>query len=251
MTTAVVLGFLGQWIWTGADAAVYRETHADEPQLAPAVFVATFSWNAGAGALERRLANVPTIAGEGAEIVLVVRFDDSVHAAWSSPDAVVREAGAFLADLVARSERLGVTVAEVQLDYDCPVRRLPEWSAAVRALRGGSLAGRKLWITSLPAHVADPRFGALFAGAADGHVLQLFDTGLAPSEDATTRLLEDVRAAKLPFRIGLGAFERGARTDHAGWFANLARFAREPAYAGAFVFPAGHDWLPLFPGDLP
>ncbi len=150
--------------------------------------------------------------------------------------------------------RTGVDVTEVQLDYDCPVRLLRRWASVVGILSGGALAGRTLWITSLVDHVRQPDYGDLFRGRVAGHILQVFDTGDQVLSDSPARvgLLADQQ--RMPFRLGLGAFERrlpgGRRTDHRAWFDAVRPMARSPWFRGVWVFPAGQPWVPLVRASL-
>ncbi len=240
----------GQWIWSDADLARWREARAAGPAVRPGLWVSTVRWDGGA--FRQQLARNPRELA-GAPAAAVVRFDESVHGAWAAlPDsAVARALDERLRRLLPLVERAGGRAAEVQLDYDCPVRRLPRWAAVVGALTapGGALAGREVWVTSLVAHVARPEYGPLFRPAARGHIVQLFDTGDVPSAGAADRLAAALARARMPFRVGLGAFERrgraaGARavTDHRGWFAALPALARVPGYEGVWIFPGGQAW---------
>jgi hypothetical protein len=148
---------------------------------------------------------------------------------------------------VLRSRVSNVTVRVVQLDYDAPQRALAAWARSIRFMRSRSLAGDSVWVTSLIAHMREREYGSLFRNVVDGHVLQVFDTG----EDATAvQIAEALRLtarAALPFRIGLGAFERQTRagpTNHRAWFAAVTQFAALRGYGGIWVFPAGQRWIP-------
>jgi hypothetical protein len=137
-------------------------------------------------------------------------------------------------------------VAELQLDYDCPERRLARWAGVVRALGRGPLAGRPLWVTSLPSHVRNAGYGDLFRGAVAGHVVQVFDTGERFGANALGDLAAALDAHRLPFRLGVGAFERETRTGrtaHRAWFAAAPALAESRWYRGTWVFPAGSAWL--------
>jgi hypothetical protein len=148
-----------------------------------------------------------------------------------------------------------VRLTEVQLDYDCPTRRLERWAGVVRRLSGGALAGRTVWVTSIPAHVAVQGYGRHFQGAAAGHILQVFDTGDPYSPEAASRLDRQLARHELPFRLGVGAFERelapGRLTDHRRWFEAVPRLARNPWFRGVWVFPAGRAWVQHIEPDLP
>ena len=249
----------GQWIWGDADLARWREARTARPALRPGLWVSTVRWDGAA--FQQRLARNPAELA-GAPAAVVVRFEESVHRAWAAlPDsAVARAVDERLRRLLPLVARAGGRVAEVQLDYDCPVRRLPRWAAVVRALTdpGGALAGREVWVTSLVAHVARPEYGPLFRAAVRGHIVQLFDTGDEPSAAAADRLAAALARARLPFRVGLGAFERVRRpggtaadgtTDHRGWFAALPALAAVPGYQGVWIFPGGQPWRAYLPSE--
>jgi hypothetical protein len=234
----------GAWIWTRADAHLLDRARATDPGLRAAVHVATISRRAD-GTLARSLALSPDVAGDpGQEAAALIRFDDSLHDAWSATptDAVTDAAASMVADIVARVDESAMHVAEIQLDYDAPVRALGAWAGVVHRLTEGPLHGRDVWITSIPAHVEAPSYGALFAGAGVGHILQVFDTGLDCTPAHAERLAARLVAAGLRFRVGVGGFERAAHPGaHECWRAAAAGWRGLPGYAGVWVFPAARD----------
>lgn len=237
----------GQWVWCAADRDRFVAAQRQRADLVPAVWVATIGWSESG--VTMRLAHPPTFVRDAAAVALVVRFDDSAHRAWERDSArLATEVAIKLAWLLAETERLGVRPLEVQLDYDAPVRRLQAWAAVLQRLHDGPLAGRDVWITSLPSHMAQPAYGDWMRTAVSGHILQLFDTGIAP-EDAEA-LARRTAAQRMPFRVGVGAFERasgaahGVATRHGEWMAQLPLFARQPGFSGAWVFPGGMRWSP-------
>lgn len=236
----------GQWVWSTADAARWRESRARFGDLVPGVWVATISL--AHDSVVQRLARAPHV-GTATPIAAVVRFDDAFHGAWDAmPDSVIaRTVGARLGALLATLDASAIPIREIQLDYDCPERRLGRWAAVVRALGSGPLAGRPLWITSIPVHARHDDYGDLFRGAVAGHVMQVFDTGDRPTQAALDALAADLERHRLPFRLGVGAFERTTAlgtTRHRGWFAAARRLARSEWYRGTWVFPAGRRWTP-------
>jgi hypothetical protein len=191
-----------------------------------------------------RRALSPDVAGGGREVAVVVRFDDSIHADWSegSEGRVVEAIAPLLSRILEEVDATGVLADEIQLDYDAPVRALASWATVVRALARGPLRGRDVWVTSLPAHLALVDYGAIFAGAAVGHILQIFDTGLTCTTEHAVTLGAELAAAGLRFRIGVGGFERAARPgDHECWRIEAASWRALAGYAGVWVFPAEHD----------
>ncbi|GJG85290.1 hypothetical protein tb265_04710 [Gemmatimonadetes bacterium T265] len=250
----------GQWIWSAADLARWQTAHATRPTLRPGLWVSTVWWEGGAdGGVRQRLALSPRPLA-GAPLAVVVRVDDRMHAAWlaASDSAIALQLDHALRELLRLVAATGTDVREVQLDYDCPVRRLARWAAVVRRLRAGALAGREVWITSLVAHVAQRDYGTYFRGVVSGHIVQVFDLfasggGGEPSPAAAARLAAHLDRAGLPFRLGVGAFERVLRsgdggtrlTHHRAWFALAPGLARSPWYRGLWVFPGGQPWTSL------
>lgn len=235
---------LGQWVWSRADVPIFERTRAVVPALEGAVFVATIA--AAPDGLAVRFALPPTAAGPSPSAI-VVRFDAGIHALWDAHDDewMATNASGVLATVMGRVAQAGGGAAAIQLDYDCPVRQLSRWATVVGALRmpGAALAGRSLWITSLPAHLRRADYGTLFRGVVAGHVVQVFDSGEAPDLETLTA---DLARHTMPFRVGIGAFERGTGggdTDHRRWFAAVPRFAASSWYRGVWVFPGGRAWL--------
>lgn len=227
-----------QWVWTEGDLAPLADLRAAQPDAVAGVHIATLHHHDGVVRAELSLA--PSLVDPPR--ALVIRLDDDLHPAFDalSTEALAAALCAPLSRLLTMADQRGASV-EVQLDYDAPVRLLPRWATTLRALRGGCLTSRPVWITSLVAHVQHPDYGALFAGAVDGHILQVFDTGdRAPAAAEVGRLAE---AAGLPYRWGLGAFERGDTTAHRAWFP--ATSACSGRCVARWVFPAGQPWRDL------
>jgi hypothetical protein len=234
----------GAWIWTRPDARLLEAARAAQPGLRAAVHVATIERLADGSHVSRRALSPDVAGGAGQEVAIVVRFDDSIHADWStdSEDHVVEVLAPLFARILEDVDATGVHADEIQLDYDAPVRALGSWSRVVGALAKGPLRGRDVWITSLPAHLDVAAYGALFAGVGVGHILQIFDTGRACTTETAAALATKLAAAGLRFRIGVGGFERAARPgDHECWRTQAVSWRAIPGYAGVWVFPAERD----------
>jgi len=236
----------GQWIWSERDRQIFVDSREQLPGLVPGVWVSTIDFEGGE--VRQRLA-LPPHFDDGSSFAVVVRFDDAFHLAWGQIDddgEIVRLVGQRLAALLGHVEPQG-TIAEVQLDYDCPVRLLDRWAGVVEGLTSGPLHGQSVWVTSLLAHVRRPEYGRLFRPHVDGHLLQVFDTG----DDASPATVGEIRKLAahhaMPFRLGVGAFERPLSadriTDHLSWFAAARPISDSPWYAGLWVFPAGRPYL--------
>lgn len=242
---------MGQWIWSQADEEVFLATKCKIPDLLPGIWISTIAVKNGA--ISQHLAVSPALTAQGHEAAVVVRIDDSMHALWDvkGPQRIALEIDSRLGRLMELLSAAGVQPREVQLDYDCPVRRLSAWAAVVRALSKRSLKGREVWITSLPEHLAEPMYSTWFQHVAAGHILQLFDTGLSFNGETVRMLSDRLETQHMPFRVGLGAFERvrpTGTTDHRDWFGTLSAFSEMPGYRGAWIFPGGRKWSHIYRG---
>jgi hypothetical protein len=239
---------VGQWIWSVDDSAVFEESARSVPDLVPTVWIGTIQ-GARNGRVQSQLALSPRIAGRPSAAV-IVRFEDSFTSVWGRADsAIATTVGAALRTMVSAATATGVQIVEVQLDYDCPERLLPRWSAVVARLSRDPLAARSVWVTSLVAHVRRPEYSDLFRARVAGHILQVFDTGdrMTPSYARTIERLASRQ--RMPFRLGVAAFERqlasGRVTDHRAWFAAARVMGESEWYRGLWVFPGGERWVPL------
>lgn len=240
--------FVGQWVWSLQDQKVFTESQKQIPDLAPALWVSTLSYRQGK--IEQRLALSPHLLKMNS-LALVIRLDDSLHQAWDELSAkeLAGQIDEKLKVLLALLSQADVQIREIQLDYDCPVRRLTAWSATLQKLSEGSLHGQNLWITSLVAHQQNADFGKLFRGKIQGHILQVFDTGDALSQNALEEITLRLSQQGIPFRLGLGAFERsdpaGAATENREWFATVPEISRNLFFRGLWIFPGGKTWTYL------
>ena len=181
----------------------------------------------------------------------MIRFDDDFTRLWDnqSDTAVAASVGSAVQAILSVATGAGVTITEVQLDYDCPERLLPRWAAVVRTLSRGALAGRTVWLTSLVAHVRHSDYGDLFRGNVAGHIVQVIDTGDRMSVPYARQLERMLARHRMPFRLGVGAFERqlanGATTNHREWFGAVRMMAGSEWFRGVWVFPGGSPWASL------
>lgn len=240
---------IGQWIWSETDSGLFAGTARSVNALVPTVWIGTIR-GSRAGAVQAQLALSPRIAARP-RVAVVVRFDDSFTSAWRgrSDSAVAAAVSAPLTSMLGAAASAGVTVTEVQLDYDCPERLLPRWSAVVGELSRDALGGRTVWLTSLVAHVRHRNYGDLFRGHVAGHILQVFDTGDRMSLPYAAQVERLASRQRMPFRLGVAAFERqlgmGRTTHHRAWFEATRVMARSPWYRGLWVFPGGRSWVSL------
>jgi hypothetical protein len=245
----------GAWIWTRPDARLLEEARVAQPGLRAAVHVATIERLADGSHVSRRALSPDVVRGPSHEVAVVVRFADSLHADWTpgSEIHVAQAVAPLLSRILEEVDATGVRADEIQLDYDAPVRALASWARVVGALAAGPLRNRDVWITSIPAHVEIPDYGSMFAPTGAGHILQIFDTGLACTTENASALASRLAAAGLRFRIGVAGFERTARPGaHECWRMQAASWRALPGYAGVWVFPAERDIrLSLAPFEAP
>lgn len=247
---------VGQWVWTQADVPHVTELRATRPGAVAGVHVATVQFDPGKGALTVDLSLSPAVVP--GPVALVIRLDDSVNAAWEASPALGDELDAAIGRVVSMARGAVPSFVEVQLDYDVPVRRLAEWARVLGRLRRpgregaapGALAGERLWVTSLVAHLRDPAYGATMGSVVDGHVVQVFDTGDGATDAAEVGRL--AARAGLPYRLGVGAFERAGSggapvTAHRAWFDAVEVACPAPLCEALWVFPAGRSYVALVP----
>lgn len=246
---------LGQWVWTARDSALFVASRAARPELRSGVWVATLALRGDSlvTALGR-----PIDAAMGSDAEGVIRIDDSFSALWERipGDSVAQLVTARLSrilPLIDPAPGRGGPPRTIQLDYDAPMSRLADYAQLLARLRtpgSGVLRDRSLWVTSLVAHLADPRYGERLRPWVDGHIVQLFDTGDRYYPRAAGVVLARLDRAALPFRVGLGSFERQLATGpttHRAWFALLPEASQSRWYRGCWIFPAGTPYLSSLP----
>jgi hypothetical protein len=228
---------LGQWIWTRTDLARFAESAIAHPELEAGVFIGSVTCDAASGQLTAR-AGLSAGLPESRAVTAVIRFEEGLDRCRTVNDTAHRfEAQLDSAVVVLRARARSTPLEAMQLDYDAPQRGIRAWAASVGFLRAHALRGDSVWVTSLIAQLREPEYG---------HVLQVFDTG-EPATDAQVReALRLAARARMPFRLGVGAFERElrtGRTDHRAWFGAITQFAAVDGYRGVWVFPAGNRWV--------
>jgi hypothetical protein len=239
----------GQWIWSRRDSALAESARRTIPDLRTAVWVATIA--ARGDSLTTSL-GLPLAVAADDSAELAIRIDDSFSALWErfGDDTIAARLDVRIARILALADDT-VSPRPVQLDYDCPSRFLSRYATVLGRVRRGALRSRRLWMTSLVAHVRDPSFGALFRPLVDGHIVQLFDTGDAFDDRQAAELPRLLNAQDLPFKLGVASFERrqarGSPTTHRAWFALIPRLSSSRQFLGVWVFPAGVPWLHLLP----
>ncbi len=243
---------IGQWVWTRADVARFTESAAVRPALEAAVFIGSVHCDTATKRLVARAGLSPRVL-QASPVSAVIRFEDGL-------DRCRRERGAAIHFNASLDSAVSILLTRtgdaplrvVQLDHDAAVRALAAWAATVKYLSQHALARDSVWVTSVIAHLREPAYGDLFRDVVCGHVLQVFDTGEEATDAQVNEAVRIVERARMPFRLGLGAFERETKrgvTKHRAWFESVPLFARTRGYAGLWVFPAGRRWITLLRDD--
>lgn len=133
--------------------------------------------------------------------------------------AVARE----IAAIRQRADAAGLRVEGIQIDYDCPTRRLHDYAKFFAALKRAAPRAR-ITPTVLPTWLGAPGWPAL-ARAGDGFVLQLHEIGvlldakpnqlLCRPEDAR-KAIERAARQRVPFRAALPTYASSAFYDADG-----------------------------------
>ncbi|HYP87334.1 MAG TPA: DUF3142 domain-containing protein [Polyangiaceae bacterium] len=230
----------GQWIWTARDRQLFERARVDHPALSAALLIGSFDCDGSKLRMRRGLS--PLSVGKNPR-ALLIRVEDSVNRCLNEDaDRAAQNLDDALAKLLREVKDTGASFSELQLDYDSPVSKLPRYAALLARLKRGSLRDVELWITSIPVHVEQPRYGELMRGLVAGHILQLFDTGLRCEPRRAETLRAALAAQALPYRLGYGAFERlGAPEErsHVCWQELTAAWRRDAGASGFWIFPAG------------
>jgi len=233
----------------------------------------------GLGAVGRRVVPPwPALLGTGKTLSLSVRIGTR-QALGGSVEPDLAEGLTLLRQGWAEARAAGVTVASVQVDFDCPSRLLPAYAERIAAAKRAWPEVR-VTVTTLPTWLKAPGFAQLIA-AADGWTLQLHGTerpNLAkPSplfaEAQALRWVEHAETFGRPFRLALPTYSYLACYSAAGAYLGVrAESAELPkGTARTQVLPAdpaqvvgllrrlenrrhalvlGIDWFRLpFPGD--
>jgi hypothetical protein len=239
---------IGQWIWTRTDLARFNESHGTEPSPEAAVFIGSIHCDTISHRLVVR-AGLSASEPHANAVTAVIRFENGIDRCRIAGEAPLQFAQQLDGAVsVLRQRAREAPVGAMQLDYDAPQRAIAAWAMNVAYLHAHALRSDSIWVTSLIAHLREPGYGDLFRGVVSGHVLQVFDTGEPATAARVNEALRLARRARMPFRLGLGAFERstrGGRTDHRAWFATVPQFAAIDGFRGVWVFPAGNRWISL------
>jgi hypothetical protein len=156
-----------------------------------------------------------------------------------SLDSVAKYLLDTLNGITRSAQTRGIAVEGVQLDYDCPTSRLPDYAALLRLLRP-RLGKVALSVTALPTWL-DSRAFAVLARETEYYVLQVHSLDKPTTVDAPVVLFDHrklparlARASKLrvPYFVALPTYGYQVAFDRSGRFLGLGA-ENAPALANA------------------
>lgn len=162
------------------------------------------------------------LAASGSVIGLALRINSG---------AALTEVPALAAQLVATARSNRLSVAELQLDYDCPESKLGAYRELVQSVRR-RLAPTPVTITALPSWLRQPAFSNLVA-ATDGFVLQVhsLDASLQLCDgELARRAVARAGLSGVPFRVALPTYGHVVATDRDGRVLGIASEASIPSW---------------------
>jgi len=139
--------------------------------------------------------------------------------------------------IVTTARGQGVTLSELQVDFDCASSKLAGYAEWVKVLRA-AVAPTKLVFTALPDWLARQDFSSL-AHAADGYVLQVHSVEKPAGIEADFKLCDPKRSWEwiaratqmgVPFRVALPTYGYRLAFDESGNFFGLAAEGVSPSW---------------------
>jgi hypothetical protein len=206
------------------------------------VLLAEVAWEKPAVAAAPLLPRLTRVAADWSALATVPRLGLALRinahpGPFSNSDATARALTTLARELLATAADHGVTVAELQIDFDAATAKLAGYRLWLSALRDAA-APVPVVFTALPAWLRSDDFPAL-ARTTGQYVLQVHSLTrpagatsaftLCDPGDARTAI---ERAARLgvPFRVALPTYGYTLAFDPAGRFAGLSAEGPEPAW---------------------
>jgi hypothetical protein len=149
---------------------------------------------------------------------------------------------------LAAAHAAGLTVTQVQVDFDCPERLLSAYAERLQAFKR-SAPGLAVTITALPSWLSAPGGGTLLKSV-DGFTLQVHATQRPKAQEparlvsarAALRWIAQAEAlGRRPFRVALPTYAYVACYARAGTFLGVRAESRE--------LPAGTAFTQLMPAE--
>lgn len=218
------------YVWQRAWTAPVRDavaTHArDFRQLS--LLAAEVTWQNNEPQVVRVPLDYATLRQAGAPVSLALRVGP-FPGPFAANDKVTLFLGDVAATLVQRAKTNGVSVSELQVDFDCATSKLDGYHVWLEAIQR-RVAPLPVTITALPSWLRSSAFKRL-AQAATNYVLQVHSVERPASFEAPFTLCDPVgaqraveRAARIgvPFRVALPTYGYVLAFDKAGKFLGLS-----------------------------
>jgi hypothetical protein len=221
------------------DAEVAAALRAFQPEIDGAcVLAAEAGWKNGKIDVVRPTVDFRALATLEKPVGLALRIT-AFSGRFSEDDAATTALVALARERIAAAKAEGLTVSELQVDFDCAESKLAGYRGWLRALRKG-IAPVPLVFTALPVWLKHADFEPL-ARAADGYVLQVHSLERPTGPQATFALCDPVRAMAwarqadvigVPFRVALPTYGYVLAFDAAGKFIGMAAEGPRRAWPG-------------------
>jgi hypothetical protein len=179
-----------------------------------------------------RLVRVPlddSLRGSGKPVGVALRVS-TFSSRFAEEPGIVRLLQGLTRDVAAEARAKGISLSEIQIDYDCPESKLDDYRGLLPGLRAAA-APVPLTFTALPSWMGQRRAFSLLIEAADGYVLQVHSLKAPADPKSEFRLLKPGearawvnRAARFgqPFRVALPTYSYVAAFDPQGKLLGLS-----------------------------
>ena len=155
-------------------------------------------------------------------VSLVVRIYP-FKGSFATDGAIYQSVRSTIEDVLKTATKAGVECHEVQIDYDCPEKKLSEYRLWLRDLKKLILP-RSLVFTMLPTWLNRPYDFSRLCTEADGFVLQVHSLEILDGDelhnlcdpDKARRWVNSAKAFGLPFEVALPTYSSQAGFDPTG-----------------------------------
>ena len=191
------------------------------------VLAAEIEWRQGRPRVVRVPIDYDALCGIELPIGLALRIGPFAGP-FDESDATASQLASLAAELLRTAADAGLTVRELQVDFDCAQSKLDGYRRWITAIRRGT-ASHSLVITALPSWLREPAFRRL-AGSTDGYILQVHSLERPSGVDAPMTLCDPIAARAavdtaatvgVPFRVALPTYGYVVAFDREGRFLGL------------------------------
>ncbi len=194
-------------------------------------------WKGSQPEITRVAVDYRALRDAGASIALALRIGP-YSGPFAANDSVTRLLAGLSAEIVAEAASNGLTLDELQIDFDCAESKLAGYRLWIDAIRG-RVEPTPVTITALPSWLKQRSFRRLIE-ASDGYLLQVHSFAPPAKPDGQFTLCEPrearravEKAARLgtPFRVALPTYGYLAAFDPSGRFLGISAEGPQPLWA--------------------